>query len=182
MDQAIQIAVSSSPGKVLNCSLVGERWKEPFELDKSGRVLYHVVILSGDDAEPVINHVWVNAVDGSVVKTEREMRRKQNPEVSTGYALESKSVSGGMLNGKAVNLPRPEYPLIAMKAGASGAVDVEVTVDETGYVVAAHAVSGHPLLQAAAVTAARQATFKPTSLNGEPIKVNGVLRYEFVAQ
>jgi protein TonB len=61
-------------------------------------------------------------------------------------------------------------------------VTVEITVDETGKVIAAHAVSGHPLLQAAAVAAARQASFKPTRLNGEPVKVSGALVYNFVAQ
>ena len=51
---------------------------------------------------------------------------------------------------------------------------VQVTVDENGYVISAHAVSGHPLLQAAAVAAARQAKFPPTLLMGEPVKVTGV--------
>jgi TonB family protein len=53
----------------------------------------------------------------------------------------------------------PAYPAIAKAAHAFGEVKIEVTVDETGRVIAAHAVSGHPLLQAAAVSAARQASF-----------------------
>jgi TonB family protein len=179
MDQAIQIATSSSPGKVVSCNLVGERRRED-EADKPTRVLYHVVILAGDDPEAVTNHVWVNAVDGSVVKTERELPKRQNPE----YLRERRSGSSnsGTLNNRAVNLPQPEYPLIAMKAGASGTVTVEITVDETGHVVAAHAISGHPLLQAAAVAAARQAVFTPTTVEGQPVKVAGALIYTFVAQ
>jgi TonB family protein len=91
-----------------------------------------------------------------------------------------KTISGGVLNGKAVSKPEPPYPSLAKAARASGTVTVQVTVDESGKVVAAKAVSGHPLLQSAAVAAARQATFKPTLLSGEPVRVTGVLTYNFV--
>ena len=59
---------------------------------------------------------------------------------------------------------------------------VQVTIDEYGNVIAARAVSGHPLLQAAAVAAARQAKFAPTFLLGEAVKVTGVITYNFAAQ
>jgi TonB family protein len=88
-------------------------------------------------------------------------------------------ISGGVLNGKAISLPAPEYPAIAKQAKASGAVLVQVTIDENGSVIAAHAASGHPLLQAPAVAAARQAKFSPTLLMGEPVKVTGVIVYNF---
>lgn len=88
-------------------------------------------------------------------------------------------ISGGVLNGKAISLPAPEYPAIAKQAKASGAVVVQVTIDENGSVISAHAASGHPLLQASAVAAARQAKFSPTLLMGEPVKVTGVIVYNF---
>lgn len=88
-------------------------------------------------------------------------------------------ISGGVLNGKAISLPAPEYPALAKQAKASGAVAVRVVIDENGGVVSAQAVSGHPLLQAAAVAAARQAKFSPTLLMGEPVKVTGVIVYNF---
>jgi TonB family protein len=91
-------------------------------------------------------------------------------------------ISGGVLNGKAISLPQPAYPAIAKAAHASGAVSVEVIVDEEGKVLTAHAVSGHPLLQASAVAAARQARFTPTKLSGQPVKITGVIIYNFVAQ
>ena len=89
------------------------------------------------------------------------------------------SVSGGVLNGKAISLPTPEYPAAALAVRASGAVNVQVIVDEEGNVAAAQAVSGHPLLRAAAVQAAREARFSPVRLNGNPIKVTGVITYNF---
>jgi TonB family protein len=91
-------------------------------------------------------------------------------------------VSGGVLNGKAVSKPQPEYPEIAKAARASGTVTVQVLVDEGGNVVSATAVSGHPLLQQAAVQAARAAKFSPTLLSGQPVKVSGVVTYNFVLQ
>lgn len=91
-------------------------------------------------------------------------------------------ISGGVLNGKAVRLVTPPYPAIARSAHAAGQVTVQVLIDENGNVIAAHAASGHPLLQAAAVAAARASKFTPTKLSGQPVKVNGVIIYNFVAQ
>ena len=91
-------------------------------------------------------------------------------------------ISGGVLNGKAIVLPQPVYPAEARAARASGAVNVQVTIDEYGNVQAARAVSGHPLLQQAAVNAAVQARFSPTFLMGEAVKVTGILVYNFAAQ
>src|SRR5678815_5653925 len=91
-------------------------------------------------------------------------------------------ISGGVLNGKAISLPKPTYPPIARAAHASGTVVVQVLIDENGSVVSARAVSGHPLLQAVAVSAARQARFSPTKLSGQPVKVTGVIQYNFVSQ
>lgn len=91
-------------------------------------------------------------------------------------------ISGGVLNAKAISLPKPAYPPVARAAKASGTVVVQVTVDESGNVISAHAVSGHPLLQAAAVAAAHGAKFSPTKLSGQPVKVVGVITYKFVAE
>lgn len=102
---------------------------------------------------------------------------------ATGEAKPRRApISGGVLNGKAIVLPRPEYPAEAQAAGASGTVVVQVTIDESGMVISARAISGHPALRQAAVNAANQARFSPTSLMGEPMKVTGVITYNFVKQ
>lgn len=93
-----------------------------------------------------------------------------------------KMVSGGVLNGKAKSKPEPPYPAIAKAAKARGTVTVHVIVDEAGRVTTARAIGGHPLLQQAAVAAAKQATFEPTKLSGKPVKVSGVLTYNFVLE
>jgi len=91
-----------------------------------------------------------------------------------------KTVSGGVLNGKATSLPKPAYPAAARAVQASGSVSVQVLISESGSVISATAVSGHPMLRAAAVAAARGARFSPTLLSGQAVKVSGVITYNFV--
>ena len=91
-------------------------------------------------------------------------------------------LAGGLLNGKAISLPKPDYPAEARAARISGTVVVQVTIDEYGNVTTARAISGHPLLQQPSVNAALMARFSPTLFMGEAVKVTGVLHYNFVAQ
>lgn len=91
-------------------------------------------------------------------------------------------VDEGLLNGKAISLPQPAYPEDARKAGASGTVVVQVTVDEAGNVMTARALSGDSRLHESAIRAARQAKFSITKIDGLPVKVTGTLTYNFNAQ
>lgn len=102
-----------------------------------------------------------------------------SPSVSNTGEM-PKKISGGVLNGKATRLVKPEYPAAAAAVRASGAVNVQVTIDEQGNIVSASAVSGHPLLRAAAEQAARDSQFAPTRLEGVPVRVSGIIVYNFV--
>ena len=84
--------------------------------------------------------------------------------------------------GKVLEMPKPNYPPIARAAHASGTVEVQVLIGLDGTVVAAAAINGHPLLQAAAVGAARQSRFTQPKINGQPVMVAGVMQYNFVGQ
>jgi TonB family protein len=90
-------------------------------------------------------------------------------------------VTEEVLKGRALSLPKPSYPPIARAAHASGTVVVQVLIDEQGNVISAAAISGHPLLQAASVNAARAARFEPTLVDNKPVKVAGVIQYNFIA-
>lgn len=92
------------------------------------------------------------------------------------------TVSGGVVNGKAITLVKPEYSKAAQAIRADGEVKVQVTIDEDGSVVSASAVSGHPLLRAAAVNAARSSKFSPTFLSKQKVKVTGIIVYNFKQQ
>jgi protein TonB len=87
-----------------------------------------------------------------------------------------------ILNGEALSLPKPPYPPIAKQTGVRGTVNVQVLIDERGNVVSATPVSGHPFLMHAAKAAALQARFSPTMLGDQPVKVSGVITYNFMLQ
>jgi len=92
-----------------------------------------------------------------------------------------KRISKGVLNGSALSLVKPGYPAEARESKASGAVNVQVEIDEQGNVVSAKAVSGDSMLRAASEEAARNSKFAPTMLQGIPVKVTGVIIYNFIA-
>jgi TonB family protein len=102
------------------------------------------------------------------------------PPADTGAETSKKlTVSGGVLQGKAIQKVQPPYPPIAKAARASGAVQVQVTIGETGKVIEASVISGHPLLRDAALQAARRWLFQPTELSAVPVKVQGILTFNF---
>lgn len=91
-------------------------------------------------------------------------------------------VSPGVIIAKVVALPKPMYPPLAKAARVQGPVNVQILIDETGKVVSAQAVKGSAMLTQAAVDAARRARFTPTKLGDQPVKVQGVITYNFVLQ
>ena len=90
-----------------------------------------------------------------------------------------KIISKGPITGQATSLPQPPYPVLAKQTGIQGRVSVQVLIDEKGNVVSATAIDGHPMLRVAAQRAALQAKFSPTTLGGLPVKVSGVITYDF---
>lgn len=122
--------------------------------------------------------------------------RLEEPELAAKFEREGKErkegeargeggkrlVEGGVLNGHAVSKPPPGYPPAAKEQRVSGTVLVQVLVDESGRVIKAEAVCGHPLLAKEAVGAALKARFTPTLLSGMPVKVAGIITYNFVLE
>ncbi|MBV9216277.1 MAG: TonB family protein [Acidobacteria bacterium] len=89
-------------------------------------------------------------------------------------------VSRGVVNGQATYLPKPVYSAAAQAVGAQGTVQVQILIDESGKVVSAKAVSGNMLLRQSAETAALNAKFLPTKLSDVPVKVTGIITYNFM--
>jgi TonB family protein len=108
------------------------------------------------------------------------LSRKMPTVVSDTNPQPAAKVSGGVLNGRALNKIKPTYPAAAREAGASGTVEVRVVFDETGKVIWAKAISGHPQLRQVAEDAAWQTKFSPTILSGQPVRTSGILLYNFV--
>jgi TonB family protein len=116
--------------------------------------------------------------------------------IATFAQATPKQINGGVLNGKAVSLPKPEYPESARSAGLEGIVRVAVEIDEAGNVVSATALdepqksrnssseeielpAADPILRDAGEKAAWGARFSPTLLSGNPVRVKGVIVYNF---
>jgi protein TonB len=142
----------------------------------------NVVTMIGTSNSNAVAPMAPGSGTGSIISGPAKVEIKDEPPPPPPKPTPHAPISGGVLNGKAVHLVTPPYPAIARSAHAAGAVQVQVLIDENGNVISAHATSGHPLLQAAAVAAARSSKFTPTKLSGQPVKVNGVIIYNFVAQ
>jgi TonB family protein len=133
----------------------------------------HNDLVKALDAYATLLFAMNRAAEGTQVQ-------KRIAELSAGPDV----VQGGVLNGKALSLPTPDYPVAARMDRASGTVRVQVLIDETGKVIQAKAIdvgSTHMALRIAAENAARRARFTPTLLSGVPIKVMGIIIYNFVA-
>jgi periplasmic protein TonB len=87
-----------------------------------------------------------------------------------------------VLNSQALSLPKPPYPPLAKQMRIQGVISVQVLIDESGKVISAKAVSGSPFLTVEAQKAAYQARFSPTMIGDQPVKVSGVITYNFVLQ
>lgn len=91
-------------------------------------------------------------------------------------------IDGGILRGNAIKKVQPKYPKEAKKARVQGPVEVQVIISERGKVVEAIAISGPDLLRKDSVKAAKKWEFKPTELSGVPVKVQGILTFNFTLQ
>ena len=135
--------------------------------------------------QPAMNNGKPVEVDLSVSfaigEAYRQLERKRAREaaIARGEPVPV-TVSGGVINGKALSLPKPQYPSEARSQRASGSVSVQVLIDEKGKVIQAGAITGNPLLQFASRDSACGAKFAPTLLEGQPVKVSGVITYNFV--
>jgi protein TonB len=84
-----------------------------------------------------------------------------------------------LINSKALVLPKPPYPSLAKQIHLQGTVVIQVLIDESGKVLSAKPVSGHPMLIPESQKAAMGARFSPTTMNGVPVKVSGMISYNF---
>jgi protein TonB len=123
------------------------------------------------DGPPVSDAEWSGLVpDGDVDGAgggAGDVRNESGPR-GTGEPLRI----GGELEPptKLVHVP-PEYPEIARAARVRGTVVLDCTIDPAGSVVEVRVLSGHPLLDPAAVAAVRRWRYTPTRLNGVPVSV-----------
>jgi TonB family protein len=78
-----------------------------------------------------------------------------------------------------IRRPEPKYPALARQARIQGTVKLEIEIGRDGKVQEARLLEGHPLLVPAAIDAVMQWLFKPTLLNGEPVRVQAPITIVF---
>ena len=115
-------------------------------------------------------------------RSEGENAAKVGPATTEdGVNLRQMAIEKGVqIKGMAIRKPLPIYPPEVIESRASGAVTVEVEVDEAGKVFSAWAKTGHYLFRRAAVNAAQAAEFAPVyDLNGSVVKSHHTITYYF---
>jgi TonB family protein len=90
--------------------------------------------------------------------------------------------AGTLTEANAVRMVKPIYSQFASRSNISGKVVVEVTLDESGNVTEAKAVSGPQMLRSDSEDAARRSKFKPFLFENVPMKAKGTITYNFVAK
>lgn len=86
----------------------------------------------------------------------------------------------GLIMGSPIKLVKPKYPKAARKQKISGQVSVHLLIDVDGMVVCAEAIDGPPELHDVSEAAGLKTRYTPTTLWGQPIKVSGIITYNFV--
>lgn len=81
-------------------------------------------------------------------------------------------VGGNVQAARNLKKVAPVYPEIARESNVSGTVRLHVIIGKDGGIKQMEVISGHPLLQQAALDAVRQWQYQPTLLNGEPVEID----------
>lgn len=121
----------------------------------------------------------------SELKKKKELvltgRCLNEPCKSKMQAIDGRVIKGKVVDGKILSKPPTpkysDYPPPARAVEASGAVVVQMIFAETGHVMGARVVSGHPLLRETCLKSARRIQLAPTLVDGKPVKIIGTYTY-----
>jgi periplasmic protein TonB len=107
----------------------------------------------------------------------REAFRPDNVSVAkpTGPVHLTSTMSEGLLLQKTM----PTYPVIAKATRTEGVVVLQATISKTGTIENLHVISGHPMLQKAAIDAVSNWRYRPYLLNGVPVEVETTVNVVF---
>jgi TonB family protein len=129
--------------------------------------------------EPRLNSANLSSLALDLDFTSAPSIEEEKPPSPPVAPKQPQKISQGLLEGSVIKRRMPAYPPVARTMNAYGKVEVRIVISEGGEVIEATAVSGHPALLRAAVDAAREWVYKPTTLNSVPIKVETVLTFTF---
>lgn len=156
--------------------------------EQSFLLRYKVLGKTEEKTEDVFERCLCSLKKASKSKKIKALRTEFYPE-SVKAKLESQQKSANVVplimenvvNGRAISLPKPYYPRSARISGARGTVRVKIRIDAMGRVTFACAAFNkvHPSLMRSSEWAAYQAKFEPTTLDGKPVMVTGIIVYNY---
>jgi len=88
-------------------------------------------------------------------------------------------LSEGVEQAQLISRIEPRYPPLAAQIHLEGTVRLHAIISRDGSIRSLEVVSGHPLLDQAALDAVRQWRYHPTMLDGEPIEVETTITVVF---
>jgi protein TonB len=164
------------PKKIIEIPTIDELKKLDLEPRRSGPV-----IIGGPNFPGVGNG---NGVPGAPITDEKAPPPPPTPTpvvkpVATPTPDQVVRLTSQLTQGRTIKKVEPPYPAIARQAHIQGPVQVQIGISETGEVTDVTLLSGQPLLRDAAVQAARHWLFRPTELNGRPVRAIGVITFNF---
>ena len=98
------------------------------------------------------------------------------PKVATPQKLR---ISSGVAEGNVIHRVDPLYPSIARSAHIQGDVVLQALISKQGTIENLRAISGHAILQQAAIDAVKQWKYKPWILNTEAVEVETTIIVHF---
>jgi protein TonB len=88
-------------------------------------------------------------------------------------------ISLGVAAGLLIQRVLPIYPPIARAARVEGTVELQAIISKNGTIENLRVVSGHPMLQQAAIKAVQQWRYRPYMLDREPVEVETTINVIF---
>ena len=88
----------------------------------------------------------------------------------------------GLQRANLIHQVNPAFPPLAIQARVQGVVVLEAIISREGSIESLRVVSGHPLLNPAALEAVKQWKYRPTLLNGQAVEVITTITIHFTLQ
>lgn len=148
-------------------------------IDENGKVI-EAKAISGDE---LLREVSVEAAKKVKFSQTLHLIGKVRGIVVYNFEPFVKCIKTGIVNKKAISLPKPKVANLNhpkhLRISEEQIVAVQIVIYMNGKVIAARAVSGHPILQPACIISAKQTKFQPITGTLPPIKIRALLVYKF---
>ncbi len=142
-------------------------------------IIVNYPVYEGLPLNPIINGIPADNLisEGKYILDVSSTNNKNETKINKDNIYDYKQLK---VRPSIVHSVQPIYPDIARKKRIKGMVVVNIVIDETGKVIDAKVVkSTDSVLEHSAINAAMQFQFKPSYLNGKPVKVKIPLKFNY---